>query len=80
MMIDTIGYTAAAVMGVSLLAFMASLIGAVDRVNKFRHDIDKIDHDKAANVCWSVLKVSTVTVILSWLTIIVVAIVESIIK
>lgn len=79
-MIDTIGYTAAYVMGVSILALMASLIGTVDRVNKFRHDIDKIDHDKVANVCWAVLKVSTVTVILSWLTIIVVAIVESIIK
>lgn len=79
-MIDTIGYTAAYVMGVSILAFMASLIGAVDRVNKFRSDIDKIDHDKVANVCWAVLKVSTVTVVLSWLTIIVVAIVDSIIR
>ena len=80
MMIDTIGYTAAYVMGVSILALMASLIGVVDRVNKFRYDIDKIDHDKVANVCWSVLKGSTVTVILSWLTIIVVAIVDSIIR
>lgn len=79
-MIDTIGYTASYVMGVSILALMASLIGAVDRVNKFRHDIDKIDHDKVANVCWAVLKVSTVTCILSWITIVVVAIVDSIIR
>ena len=77
-MIDTIGYTAAYVMGVSILALMASLIGAVDRVNKFRHDIDKIDHDKVANVCWAVLKASTVTAVLSWITIVVVAIIDSI--
>lgn len=79
-MIDTIGYTATAVMGISILALMISFLTAVDRVNKFRSDIDKIDHDKVANVCWAVLKVSTVTTVLSWLTIIVVAIVDSIIK
>ena len=75
-MIDTIGYTAAYVMGVSILALMASFVLAVDRAREREDE----DDDKVFNAYVTVLKISSATFVLSWLTVVVVAIVESIIK
>lgn len=75
-MIDTIGYTAAYVMGASILALMASFVLAVDRAREREDE----DDDKVFNAYATVLKISSATFILSWLTLVVVAIVESIIK
>lgn len=75
-MIDTIGYTAAYVMGASILALMASFVLVVDRAREREDE----DDDKVFNVYATVLKISSATFILSWLTLVVVAIAESIIK
>ena len=75
-MIDTIGLTAAVVLGVSELVLLSSFVLAVDRA---REREDK-DDDKVFNAYVTVLKISSATFVLSGLTLVVVAIVESIIK
>ena len=75
-MIDTIGYTAAYVMGVSILALMASFVLAVDRAREREGE----DDDKVFNAYATVLKISSATFVLSWLTLVALAIAENIIK
>lgn len=73
-MIDTIGLTAAVVLGVSELVLLSSFVLAVDRAREREDE----DDDKVFNAYVTVLKISSATVVLSWLTIIVVAIIDSI--
>lgn len=75
-MIDTIGLTAAVVLGVSELVLLSSFVLAVDRAREREDE----DDDKVFNAYVTVLKISSATSVLSWLTLVVVAIVESIIK
>mgnify|MGYP000965141782 FL=1 len=75
-MIDTIGLTAAVVLGVSELVLLSSFVLAVDRAREREDE----DDDKVFNAYVTVLKISSATFVLSWLTLVVVAIVESIIK
>lgn len=75
-MIDTIGLTAAVVLGVSELVLLSSFVLAVDRAREREDE----DDDKVFNAYATVLKISSATFVLSWLIIIVVAIVDSIIK
>lgn len=75
-MIDTIGFTAAVMLGVSGLVLLSSFVLAVDRAREREDE----DDDKVFNAYVTVLKISSATFVLSWLTVVVVAIVESIIK
>ncbi len=75
-MIETIGLTASVVLGVSGLALLSSFVLAVDRAREREDE----DDDKVFNAYVTVLKISSATFFLSWLTVVVVAIVESIIK
>jgi glucose uptake protein GlcU len=75
-MTETIGFTASVVLGVSELVLLSSFVLAVDREREREDE----DDDKVFNAYITVLKVSSVTFVLSWLTLVIVAIVESIIK
>lgn len=75
-MIETIGLTAAVVLGVSGLVLLSSFVLAVDRAREREDE----DDDKVFNAYVTVLKISSATFVLSWLTLVVVTIVESIIK
>lgn len=75
-MIETIGFTAAVVLGVSELVLFSSFVLAVDRAREHEDE----DDDKVFNAYATVLKISSATFVLSWLTLVVVAIIESIIK
>lgn len=75
-MIDTIGLTAAVVLGVSGLVLLSSFVLAVDRAREREDE----DDDKVFNAYVTVLKISSATFVLSCLTLVVVTIVESIIK
>lgn len=72
-MIETIGYTATGVMGVSAIAIASSLVLAVDRMRRYEGE----DDDKVFNAYAAILKTSSVTFILSWLTLLVVAIIDT---
>ena len=76
MMIDSIGFTAAVVLGVSVLVLFSSFVLAVDRAREREDE----DDDKVFNAYITVLKISSATFVLSWLTLVVVSIVDSIIK
>lgn len=73
LMIETIGYTATVVMGVSAITLASSLILAVDRMRRYEDE----DDDKVFNAYAAILKISSVTFILSWLTLLVVAIIDT---
>ena len=75
-MIDTIVLTATVVLGVSELVLFSSFVLAVDRAREREDE----DDDKVFNAYITVLKISSATFVLSWLTLVVVSIVESIIK
>lgn len=75
-MIETVGFTASVVLGVSGLVLLSSFVLAVDRAREREDE----DDDKVFNAYATVLKISSATFVLSWLTLVVVAIVESIIK
>ena len=76
MMIDSIGFTAAVVLGLSVLVLFSSFVLAVDRAREREDE----DDDKVFNAYITVLKISSATFVLSWLTLVVVSIVDSIIK
>lgn len=75
-MIETVGFTASVVLGVSVMVLLSSFVLAVDRAREREDE----DDDKVFNAYATVLKISSATFVLSWLTLVVVAIVESIIK
>ena len=75
-MIETIGFTAAVVLGISVLVLLSSFVLAVDRAREREDE----DDDKVFNAYATVLKISSAIFVLSWLTLVVVAIIESIIK
>ena len=75
-MTETIGFTAPVVLGVSVLALFSRFVLAVDRAREREGE----DDDKVFNAYITVLKISSATFVLSWLTLVVAAIVESIIK
>ena len=75
-MIDTIVLTATVVLGVSELVLFSSFVLAVDRAREREDE----DDDKIFNAYVTVLKISSATFVLSWLTLVVVSIAESIIK
>lgn len=72
-MIETIGDTATAVMCVSVLVLASSFILAVDRMRSHEDE----DDDKVFNAYTTALKISSLTFVLSWLTVVVVAIIDS---
>lgn len=75
-MTETIGFTASVVLGISVLVLLSSFVLAVDRAREREEE----DDDKVFNAYATVLKISSATFVLSWLTLVVVAIIESIIK
>ena len=73
-MIETIGNIAVAVLGVSVLVLASSFVLAVDRMREHENE----DDDKVFNAYATALKISSLTFVLSWLTVVVVAIIDSV--
>lgn len=79
MMIDTIGQIVYVTMFVSAAIMLLSAMLLADRVSKIRYE-HRINSDRLSQVYWIIGMVSTMTLIASWVAMVIVAIVESIIK
>lgn len=79
MMVNTIGLIGYVTMGVSAPIMLLSAMLLTDRVSKIRYE-HWINSDRLAQVYGMILMVSTVTLIASWVTMVIVAIIDTVIR
>lgn len=78
-MIDTIGCIVPVVMVASALTLVSFFLLLVDRASRLRYD-DRIDSDRLAQAYWITVRVSAVIFIVSWVTICIVATIDTVIR
>lgn len=79
MMVNTIGQIVYVTMFVSAAIMLLSAMLLVDRVSKIRYE-HRINSDRLSQVYWIIVMVSTMTLIASWVAMVIVAIIDTAIR
>lgn len=77
MMANTIGQIVYVTMYVSAAIMLLSAMLLVDRVSKIRYE-HRVNSDRLAQVYWIIVMVSTMTLISSWVAMVIVAIIDAV--
>ena len=76
-MIDTIGCIVSVVMVASALTLASFFVLLADRVSSLRYD-DRVDNDRLAQAYWMIVRISAVIFFSSWITICIVATIDTV--
>lgn len=79
MMVNTIGLIGYVTMGVSAPIMLLSAMLLIERIRKIQYE-HRINSDRLAQVYWMIVMVSTVTLIASWVTMVIVATIDTVIR
>ena len=79
MMVNTIGQIGYVTMLVSAAIMLLSAMLLVNRVSKIRYE-HRLNSDRFTQVCWIIVMVSTMTLIASWVAMVIVAIIDTAIR
>ena len=78
-MVNTIGQIGYVTMLVSAAIMLLSAMLLVNRVSKIRYE-HRLNSDRFTQVCWIIVMVSTMTLIASWVAMVIVAIIDTAIR
>lgn len=79
MMVNTIGQIGYVIMLVSGAIILLSAMLLISRISKIRYE-HRLNNDRFYQVCWIIVMGSTITFIASWITMMTIAIINTVIR